>query len=389
MPVRRRGQDRRRAPVLAAPQARRERPASRATCTPSAASGCGVSAPEPGTDGVRRRLVLLVAATSRWCWSRSWCRWRCWCAPWPPTGRVLRRHGGGAGAGVRVVADADAAAAAVGRGRTADAPAPRRSRSSCPTARCSARRPPRTPAVELPRRGRASPPRRRRPGDRRRGARAGRAAPRSSAPFVADAELTAGVGRAWLVLALLGAGAARVACWSPTGWPARWSGRSPTLAACRTGSPTATSPPGPARRARRRCARSAPALNPLAGRITELLARGAGDGGRPVPPAAHPADRAAPRRRVAAATRPRTPPDRAAVDALERAVDHDHPRRPPAGPRRPWRPAATPRTWSPTGSRSGRSWPRTRTGRCTSTVPAGPLPVAAGRRRPGRLRWTP
>ena len=93
--VRRRGQDRRRAPVVAAPQARRDRAAGPLPAHASAASACG-SPPPPGRpatgcDRCAGGCCCSSRPRPRWCWSRSWCRWRCWCARSPPSARCSPR----------------------------------------------------------------------------------------------------------------------------------------------------------------------------------------------------------------------------------------------------------------------------------------------------------
>ena len=160
-------------------------------------------------------------------------------------------------------------------------------------------------------------------------------------------------------------GAAPIACAGrvATGWPAATS--------------TARRRPGRAGRGRTVAA----ALNTLAGRISDLLRAGAGDGRRPVAPAAHPAHRAAARRRGAAAT-PRRRPGSARAWTRVRARGHRGDRAPRRRRATDARPAATPPRWSPTGSRSGRCWPRTPTATSVPTYAAGPLPVAVAADRP-------
>ena len=260
--VRRRGQDRRRAPVLAAPQARRDRAGARATCTPCAGSGVRLV----GTDGRRREArgsSLLVAAAV------SVLVLVAFLVPLALLVRTVAedradargdRRGPGAGAAgrrrpTRRRSELDRRSrstrpAPTGHGVPARRHRARRARRRAPPpvelGRTRAERSPRTSAAA----GRWSSPV---PGRRGRhrgdpGVRARRRADPRGRPGLAAAR------RARRSCCCCSA------CWSPTGWPGRWSGRSPTCRRSRTGWPAASWTPGPtgrpARAARGRPARS-------------------------------------------------------------------------------------------------------------------------------------
>ena len=153
------------------------------------------------------------------------------------------------------------------------------------------------------------------------------------------------------------------------------SRRSPTCPRSRTGWPAPSSTPARNPAGPPEVREVAGALNHLAGADPGSAARGARAGRRPVPPAAHAAHRAAAGGRVAARPGRGGPGRRPAADGIERAVTAVIQQARRRGVERRRRAATRPR-WSPTGWRSGRCWPRTPTGRCTSDLPAAPLPVA-------------
>ena len=248
---------------------------------------------------------------------------------------------------------------------------------------------PRTPAVAAGRgRGRsADRGRGRRPGDRGRRCRAGgrhRGGPHVRAGSRADPRRRPRPGWCWP------RSASRCCCsgwWSPTGWPAPWSARSPSCPRCRTGWPGPSWTPARIPPGRPRCARS-PARSttwPAGSRTCSREER------EQVADLSHRLRTPLTALRLEAESL-RDPAEAARVDGgrgRRRTGGH---RGDPAGPaaRRATgrRAAATRPRWSPTGWRSGRCWPRTPTGRCAPTCRPG---RCRSRCRPTTWprRWTP
>ena len=268
-------------------------------------------------------LLVAAATTSLVAASPSWCRWRCWCGASPRTGPLVARRPPEAQSLVaarrhRRRRDDRWPDRRAGRPRTSGRPVtvflPDGTVLGAPAAAY--------PAGGAGRAGAAASPSSRAGGREIVVAVQGRPDGTGGDPDLRpDAELTAGVDPG-----LAGAGPARrraagASAWpSPTGWPAPWSGRSPSWPRCRTGWPTATWTPGPTPAGPPEVREVGRRAQPPGRPDPASCCAGAGDRRRPVAPAAHPADRAAAGGRGAARPGGRGPDRRAAWTRLERAV---------------------------------------------------------------------